>query len=113
MCDIHPISSTRCQFPGAIHMVLARAACCKNVLRVQGCLGCTIAAAYVYWLLGNVAGQRYNLYSVFLMVPSGCLRALATKQLHVGVEDDDDDDDNERGMVEDAAAKVRMNAQAV
>jgi hypothetical protein len=52
-----------------------------------------VVSLYVYWLLGKVASQRYNLYSTFLMIPTGCLRALATKQLLVSVADDDDDRD--------------------
>jgi hypothetical protein len=61
-------------------------------LTLQGCVVGILAMLYVHWLLGHVAWQRYNLFSVFLMMPSGCLRALATKQLHVGQDDEDDDE---------------------
>jgi hypothetical protein len=54
----------------------------------------TIAIAYIWALLGKVAGHRYSLYSVFLMVPSGYVRALATKNANVDVDDEADDEDD-------------------
>jgi hypothetical protein len=60
----------------------------------QGIVVMVIAVAYIFALLGRVAGHRYSLYSVFLMVPSGYVRALATKNTHVDVDDDDNDDDD-------------------
>ena len=43
-----------------------------------------LAAGYSWFLLQRVARQRYSLFSVFLVIPTGFLRALASKHVQVG-----------------------------
>lgn len=42
----------------------------------------------------QVASQRYAIYNVFMNVPLGLARSLATKKLDLDDEDEDDDIDN-------------------
>lgn len=50
-------------------------------LIAQGCCVCLLACIYASWLMHRVAEQRYRMYSVFVAVPQGFLRAMATKQV--------------------------------
>lgn len=52
---------------------------------------------YVMYLLRSVSNRRYNLYTVFLVIPVALTRALASKQIKLDEEDDDDDDDEPAG----------------
>lgn len=63
-----------------------------GLLVAEGCLVCGLAALYEWMLLTQVARQRYGLYSVFLVIPTGFLRALASKHVQVDGEDDNDSD---------------------
>jgi hypothetical protein len=65
-------------------------------------------------VLLQMTQQRHNLFSVFLVIPTGFLRALASKQVQLD-EDEDSDTDSEAGDVanvpdqqqESGATKVR------
>ncbi|KAG2450719.1 hypothetical protein HYH02_004557 [Chlamydomonas schloesseri] len=63
-----------------------------GLLIAEGAVVCGIAALYMWVLLKQVARQRYSLYSVFLVIPTGFLRALASKHVQVDGEDDNDSD---------------------
>ncbi|GFR48517.1 hypothetical protein Agub_g10412 [Astrephomene gubernaculifera] len=63
-----------------------------GLLVAEGCVVCGAAALYMWALLTQVARQRYGLYSVFLVIPTGFLRALASKHVQVDGEDDNDSD---------------------
>lgn len=54
-------------------------------LIIQGCIVCILAALYASWLLHRLQEQRYRLFSVFVAVPQGFVRALATKQVRASV----------------------------
>ena len=62
---------------------------------VEACVMAVSALAYLIHLLDKVGIYRYHVYSIFLVVPSGLLRALASKQVTIEGEGDDDDDDGE------------------
>lgn len=49
-------------------------------------------------VLLQMTQQRHNLFSVFLVIPTGFLRALASKQVQLD-EDEDSDTDSEAGDV--------------
>lgn len=53
------------------------------LLIVEGALCCGIATVWIWNLLQAVASARYRLFSVFLVIPTGLLRALASKQIQV------------------------------
>ncbi|KAI8475137.1 MAG: hypothetical protein J3K34DRAFT_517581 [Monoraphidium minutum] len=65
-------------------------------LALEGCLLFAAATLYIAHLMKRVTLQRYNLFSLFLVLPAGFLRALASKQAVLD-EDDDSDDDSEDG----------------
>ena len=46
-------------------------------------------------MIGQVGSYRYHVYSIFLVVPNGLLRALASKKVTIEGEGDDDDDDDQ------------------
>ncbi|KAG2493479.1 hypothetical protein HYH03_008295 [Edaphochlamys debaryana] len=80
-----------------------------GLLVAEGCIVCGLAALYEWILLKQVARQRYGLYSVFLVIPTGFLRALASKHVQVDGEDDNDSDSD---AGDDANANKEKNAQA-
>ena len=59
-------------------------------------------------LLDRVGNYRYHVYSIFLVVPNGLLRALASKKVTIEGEGEDDDDDEQP-----AAASGATPQQAV
>ncbi|GLI64845.1 hypothetical protein VaNZ11_008226 [Volvox africanus] len=78
-----------------------------GLLVAEGCVVCGVAALYMWILLKQVARQRYGLYSVFLVIPTGFLRALASKHVQVDGEDDNDSDSD---AGDDANANKERNA---
>ncbi|GLC33063.1 hypothetical protein PLESTB_000374500 [Pleodorina starrii] len=78
-----------------------------GLLVAEGCVVCGAAALYMWILLKQVARQRYGLYSVFLVIPTGFLRALASKHVQVDGEDDNDSDSD---AGDDANANKERNA---
>ncbi|GFR41359.1 hypothetical protein Agub_g2042 [Astrephomene gubernaculifera] len=53
------------------------------LLVIQGCVVCSLLVGYMWWLQRRVSQQRYRLYSLFMLVPVGLLRALASKSVAV------------------------------
>lgn len=53
------------------------------LLVVEGCVLSMSALMYMNHLISGVAMQRYSVFSVFLSIPGGFLRTLATKSCAV------------------------------
>lgn len=51
------------------------------LLVVEGCVFSFLAVSYMTSLIAAVANQRYSFFAVFLNIPNGFLRALATKKV--------------------------------
>jgi hypothetical protein len=66
------------------------------LLVLEGCVLFISAAMYVAWLIRRMVLQRANLFSVFLVIPTGFLRALASKQVVLD-EDADSDEGSDAG----------------
>ncbi|WIA17635.1 hypothetical protein OEZ85_014441 [Tetradesmus obliquus] len=66
------------------------------LLVLEGCVLFISAAAYITWLISRMVSQRANLFSVFLVIPTGFLRALASKQVVLD-EDADSDEGSDAG----------------
>lgn len=65
------------------------------LLIVEGALAAVFAVAYVVWLLKQVAKHRSALFTVFLTIPNGFLRTLASRSVSIGNEEDAGSDDGE------------------
>lgn len=50
------------------------------LLVLEGLLVCGLCSFYIWRLLQAVSKHRYKLFSVFMAVPTGFVRGLATKQ---------------------------------
>ncbi|GLC41288.1 hypothetical protein PLESTB_001078900 [Pleodorina starrii] len=61
-------------------------------LCVEGAAVTSIAACYLAYLLRGVAAQRYKLYSIFMLIPLGLTRALASQNTNLIVDEEDEDD---------------------
>lgn len=68
------------------------------LLVLEGCVVFLAASLYVLLLIKQMVSNRANLFSVFLVIPTGFLRALASKQVQLD-EDGDSDDDSDAGDV--------------
>lgn len=66
------------------------------LLVAEGCVLTCLAAAYVARLLRRVSAQRYSLASCFINIPTGFVRALASKQVALD-DDEENDSDSEAG----------------
>ncbi|KAG2440500.1 hypothetical protein HYH02_010378 [Chlamydomonas schloesseri] len=69
------------------------------LLILQGGVICALLLLYMWWLQRRVSQQRYNLYSLFMLVPVGLLRALASKSVTVADNSDHEassDDEEEK-----------------
>lgn len=64
------------------------------------------ALIYIIILVNRVGSYRFHIFSVFLMVPSGLLRALASKKVTIDGEEDGDEDEEEGPA---GAAPVKRN----
>jgi hypothetical protein len=64
------------------------------VLVVQGILVGVIAVSILLVTFRQVMDERYQLFSIFLTLPNGCIRALASKQVTIDDASSDDDDDD-------------------
>ncbi len=53
------------------------------MLVVQGGAVCVLLLLYMWWLQRRVSQQRYGMYSLFMILPVGLLRALASKSVSV------------------------------
>jgi hypothetical protein len=78
------------------------------ILVLEGCLLFIGASLYITWLIKRMLLQRANLFSVFLVIPTGFLRALASKQVVLD-EDADSDEGSDAGDV--VAAPTRQEAE--
>lgn len=56
----------------------------------------------------QVVVQRYNVFSIFLVIPTGFLRALASKQIQL----DEDNDSDEESDMGDAGQPTQEEQQA-
>ncbi|GIL43535.1 hypothetical protein Vafri_1240, partial [Volvox africanus] len=64
------------------------------LLVIEGCCICALVVAYMAWLLKKVDNQRYGMYGVFLIVPVGLVRGLASKTVAVEEENSDGEEEN-------------------
>ncbi|KAJ9529461.1 hypothetical protein QJQ45_013817, partial [Haematococcus lacustris] len=78
-----------------------------QLLALEGCVLCFLALAYMWFLASLVARQRFSIYSVFLGVPTGLVKALATMRMDL---DDEDEDDEVEGDLNTAEAAVNAAA---
>jgi Skp family chaperone for outer membrane proteins len=60
--------------------------------------------------LVQMVGQRADLFSVFLVIPTGFLRALASKQVQLD-EDDDSDNDSDIGELQGDAPQQQQQQE--
>eukprot|EP00878_Enallax_costatus_P031470 GHUV01034416.1.p1 GENE.GHUV01034416.1~~GHUV01034416.1.p1 ORF type:complete len:452 (+),score=95.23 GHUV01034416.1:594-1949(+) len=67
------------------------------LLVLEGCIVFFSASMYVLMLIQQMVKNRANLFSVFLVIPTGFLRALASKQVQLDEDADTDDDDDDVG----------------
>jgi hypothetical protein len=74
------------------------------MLVLEGCVLFVCAAIYIAFLIKRMVLARANLFSVFLVIPTGFLRALASKQVVL-----DEDADSDEGS--DAGADVPQQRQ--
>jgi hypothetical protein len=77
------------------------------ILVLEGCLLFIGASVYITWLIKRMLLQRANLFSVFLVIPTGFLRALASKQVVL----DEDADSDEGSDAGDVGAPTRQEAE--
>ncbi|GIL99026.1 hypothetical protein Vretimale_4267, partial [Volvox reticuliferus] len=77
------------------------------LLVLQGCVVCVLLLIYMWWLQRRVSQQRYSLYSLFMLVPVGLLRALASKSVAVN-----DNSDAEASSDDEHADQMAMDAGA-
>lgn len=87
------------------------------LLVLEGCVVFFAASMYVFMLIKAMVGNRANLFSVFLVIPTGFLRALASKQVQLDEDEDTDDDDDDIGDLrqeeqEQEGQKVRRQCAA-
>lgn len=68
------------------------------LLVVEGVVLCFLAITYVWYLASKVGEQRYNIYNIFMAVPQGLVRQLATKRLNLSEEGDEEDVDDVLGV---------------
>jgi hypothetical protein len=66
------------------------------LLVLEGCGLFLMATVYACLLVRKMVLQRADLFSVFLVIPTGFLRALASKQVQLD-EDGESDNDSEAG----------------
>ncbi|KAL6757190.1 hypothetical protein V8C86DRAFT_2630693 [Haematococcus lacustris] len=82
-----------------------------QLLALEGCVLCFLALAYMWFLASLVARQRFSIYSVFLGVPTGLVKALATMRMDLDDEDEDDEVEGELNTAE-AAANAAANKES-
>jgi hypothetical protein len=61
------------------------------LLLIEGACVIVIAVSYVVRLLSTISMHRQALFSVFLAIPHGYLRTLASKSVSIGDEDEEDE----------------------
>jgi hypothetical protein len=67
------------------------------LLVIEGACVIVIAVSYVVRLLSTISMHRQALFSVFLAIPHGYLRTLASKSVSIG--DDDEEDEGALAML--------------
>ncbi|EFJ49262.1 phosphate acetyltransferase [Volvox carteri f. nagariensis] len=67
------------------------------LMLVEGCAVATLLVTYMWWLQHRVTQQRYRVYGVFMAVPVGMIRALASRTITIsqGSDSEEDSDDDE------------------
>ncbi|KAG2446182.1 hypothetical protein HXX76_000775 [Chlamydomonas incerta] len=84
------------------------------LLILQGGVICALLLVYMWWLQRRVSQQRYNLYSLFMLVPVGLLRALASKSVTVADNSDGEassDDEEEKQQQENMQQHAQLQQQ--
>ncbi|EFJ44860.1 hypothetical protein VOLCADRAFT_94888 [Volvox carteri f. nagariensis] len=71
------------------------------LLVIEGCCICALVVAYMAWLLRKVDNQRYGMYGVFLIVPVGLVRGLASKTVAVEEENSDGEEEHPEELAAD------------
>ncbi|PNW87648.1 hypothetical protein CHLRE_02g142166v5 [Chlamydomonas reinhardtii] len=67
------------------------------LLVVEGCVVCLAAIGYVFYLLWKASRARAALFTVFLVIPQGQVKTLASRHITTNQADSDDDDDDTGG----------------
>lgn len=78
-----------------------------TLLVIEGACVTLIAVSYVVRLLSTISMHRQALFSVFLAIPHGYLRTLASKSVSIG--DDDEEDEGARSYDQQHACCKRMS----
>lgn len=79
------------------------------LLIMEGCCICSLIVAYMAWLLRKVDAQRYGVYSVFLIVPNGLIRAQASMAIQVDTGADQDQEEADEPIDDMLAAASNAN----
>ncbi|GLI68263.1 hypothetical protein VaNZ11_012618, partial [Volvox africanus] len=75
------------------------------LLLVEGCFVCFAAVGYMFWLLWKATRARAALFTVFLLIPQGQLKALASRHITTAQSDDDSDDEEAAKANQEAAER--------
>ncbi|KAG2422329.1 hypothetical protein HXX76_016114 [Chlamydomonas incerta] len=67
------------------------------LLVVEGCVVCLAAIGYVFYLLWKATRARAALFTVFLVIPQGQVKTLASRHITTNQADSDDDEDDAGG----------------
>jgi hypothetical protein len=67
------------------------------IIALDGLVLVAIAALYTYYLTTQVVNMRYNVYSCFLLIPKGIVKAQAERKENLEDAEEDDDDNVEGG----------------
>ncbi|KAG2494212.1 hypothetical protein HYH03_007568 [Edaphochlamys debaryana] len=76
------------------------------LMLVEGCAVATLLMVYMWWLQHRVTQQRYRVYGVFLTVPVGMIRALASRTITISQGSDSEEDDDDDDYVNEATARA-------
>lgn len=82
-------------------------------LVVEGCLACSLGAAYIVYLLRLVSNQRYLLYETFLSIPMGLTRALATQSTSLLEDDASDEDEDDENLMDPGKVSPGMSVLTI
>ncbi|GLI64870.1 hypothetical protein VaNZ11_008256 [Volvox africanus] len=83
------------------------------LMLVEGCAVATLLVTYMWWLQHRVTQQRYRVYGVFMAVPVGMIRALASRTITIsqGSDSEEDSDDDEYQQQQQLSAATQVIAR--
>ncbi|GIM01023.1 hypothetical protein Vretimale_5872 [Volvox reticuliferus] len=83
------------------------------LMLVEGCAVATLLVTYMWWLQHRVTQQRYRVYGVFMAVPVGMIRALASRTITIsqGSDSEEDSDDDEYQQQQQMSAATQVIAR--